>query len=208
MEYVPGGELYQHLVRVQSLCLSDTVFYSAQIVLAFEFLHKRKIAYRDLKPENILVGKDGYLKLADFGFAKEIPDRAFTLCGTPEYVAPEVLISKGHNWSADWWSFGVFLFELVCGTTPFRSENPMLMYEKIVTQNYEFPEGFDSKAKSLIHHLLEKDLDKRWGCLFRGVKDIKEHAFYDALDWGELWEKKLEVPWEPELESEFDTRHF
>lgn len=136
-----------------------------------------------MKPENILVGRDGYLKLADFGFAKKVSDRTFTLCGTPEYVAPEVLISKGHNWASDWWSFGVLLFELVCGTTPFRAENPMKMYEKIVQQEYNFPEGFDSRAKSLISHLLEKDLDKRYGCLQRGVSAIKEHSFYDSLDW-------------------------
>ena len=101
-----------------------------------------------------MVGRDGYLKLTDFGFAKEISDRTFTLCGTPEYIAPEIIICKGHDWSCDWWSFGVFLYELVCGSTPFVAETPLKIYENIVQQQYEFPKGFDSKAKSLVINLL------------------------------------------------------
>lgn len=139
--------------------------------------------YRDLKPENILVGRDGYLKLADFGFAKEVKERTYTLCGTPEYVAPEILICVGHGPEVDWWSFGVFLYELLCGRTPFKEETPMKMYEKIVKQEYIFPEGFDLRAKSLISRLLQKDVKKRWGCFDRGVGDIKEHGFFDLVNW-------------------------
>lgn len=95
-------------------------------------MHRHYIAYRDLKPENILIDVDGYLKLADFGFAKVVKERTYTICGTPDYIAPEVLICKGHNWAADWWSFGVFIYEIVSGRTPFLAETPMEMYEKIV----------------------------------------------------------------------------
>jgi len=142
--------------------------------------------YRDLKPENLLIAKNGYLKLADFGFSKIVKERTYTICGTPDYIAPEVLIQKGHNQAADWWSFGVFLFELVCCRTPFLADSPMEMYEKIVRVDYWFPKGFDKKAKSLVSHLLEKDLTKRWGNLNGGVNDIKLHSFFDGINWDKL----------------------
>ena len=124
------------------------------MVLALEYLHSYCIAYRDLKPENILISHIGYLKLGDFGFAKIVKDRTFTICGTPDYIAPEVLISKGHNAAVDWWSLGVLIYEMISGRTPFEAGTPMEMYEKIVRLQYSFPKGFDQKAKSLVGHLL------------------------------------------------------
>lgn len=136
MEFVQGGEFFSYLQRVGVLSCQHAAFYLAQIVLAFDYLHSYKIAYRDLKPENLLISSQGYVKLADFGFAKVIEDRTYTICGTPDYIAPEVLLSKGHDWAVDWWSLGVLLYEITIGRTPFMASTPMEMYEKIIRLQY------------------------------------------------------------------------
>ncbi len=118
-EYVQGGEIFR-LLRRENLFPNDVaLFYITEIVLALEYLHKQKIAYRDLKPENLLVAADGHMKITDFGFAKQINDRTFTLCGTPEYLAPEIIMSIGHNHGVDWWALGILIFEMLAGYPPF-----------------------------------------------------------------------------------------
>ena len=136
----------------------------------FEYLHSKNIIYRDLKPENILIDKSGYLKLTDFGFAKICEGRTYTLCGTPEYLAPEILLNKGHGKPVDWWTFGVLTYEMIAGIDPFNDEDPMLIYQKILKGKLKFPSSFDSNAKSLVKHLLEADLSKRYGNLKGGMK--------------------------------------
>jgi len=116
-----------------------TLFYSTEVILALEYLHKRTIAYRDLKPENLLVAKDGHVKITDFGFAKPIEDKSYTLCGTPEYLAPEIITSSGHNSSVDWWALGVLIFEMLSGYPPFYDVNPYEVYKKIMNGYFEFP---------------------------------------------------------------------
>lgn len=115
LEFVQGGELFSHLRRAVRFSADVTRFYAANIILVLEYLHNRNLIYRDLKPENLLLDAHGYLKVTDFGFAKYVPDRTFTLCGTPEYLAPEIINSAGHGKAADWWAFGVLLFEMLCG---------------------------------------------------------------------------------------------
>lgn len=138
-EFIQGGEIFR-LLRKENIFPNDvTLFYIAEITLALQYLHQRQIAYRDLKPENLLVGSDGHIKITDFGFAKKIEDRSYSLCGTPEYLAPEIILGQGHNHGVDWWSLGVLLYELLAGNTPFFDTNPCDIYVKIAVGYYEFP---------------------------------------------------------------------
>ncbi|KAI8427675.1 hypothetical protein MSG28_002139 [Choristoneura fumiferana] len=138
-------------------------FYAAEIVSALEYLHARNIVYRDLKPENLLLAKDGHLKITDFGFAKKLTDRTWTLCGTPEYLAPEIIQSKGHNKAVDWWALGVLIYEMLVGYPPFYDENPFGIYEKILNGRVEWPRHLDPIAKDVIKKLLVQDRTKRLG---------------------------------------------
>ena len=138
------------------------------MVSIFEYLHSKNIVYRDLKPENILIGADGYLKLTDFGFAKVVEGRTFTLCGTPEYIAPEILKNQGHGKAVDWWTLGVLIYEMIAGIDPFADDDPLVIYQNILKGKLYFPKSFDNYAKSLVKHLLTNDLSKRYGNLKNG----------------------------------------
>lgn len=167
-DYVPGGELFTILRETGRFGKPESIFYAANVVLAFEYLHSYKIVYRDLKPENLLIDVDGYLKLTDFGFAKLVTNRTYTLCGTPEYVAPEIIRCKGHGIEVDWWALGVLIYEMLVGIDPFNANTPMETFKRILTTDVVFPSKFYKDAKSLIKHLLEKDISKRYGNLVNG----------------------------------------
>lgn len=174
----------------------------------FEYLHKQNIIYRDLKPENLLISADGYLKLTDFGFAKVVEGRTYTLCGTPEYLAPEILLNKGHGKAVDWWTLGILIYEMNAGIDPFTDDDPMIIYQKILKGKVKFPRNFDKNAKSLVKHLLVADLSKRYGNLKNGANDIKNHRWFGNMDWNALEAKKLPAPYKPIVSSESDTRNF
>ena len=208
LELINGGELFTYLRSVGRFPVDQARVYIAQIISIFEYLHSKNIIYRDLKPENILIHKSGYLKLTDFGFAKIVEGRTYTLCGTPEYLAPEIILNKGHGKPVDWWTCGILLYEMIAGIDPFSDDDPMMVYQKILKGKIKFPSGFDSNAKSLVKHLLESDLTKRYGNLKGGVKDIKGHRFFKELNWEKLINMELTPPYIPKVKSASDISNF
>ena len=143
-ELLKGGDLFTYHRAAEKFNLKQTIFYGAQIVSIFEYLHSKDICYRDLKPENIMISDEGYLKMIDFGFAKVVTKRTFTICGTPEYIAPEILLNQGHGKPVDWWTLGILVYEMLAGFPPFQDEDPMNIYRKIINTKPKYPEGFDS----------------------------------------------------------------
>jgi protein kinase A len=208
LEFVQGGELFTYLRNLGKLENNEAVFFAAQVVSMFEYLHSKNIVYRDLKPENLLIASDGYLKLTDFGFAKYIEGRTYTLCGTPEYLAPEILLNKGHGKPVDWWCLGILTYEMLAGIDPFSDEDPMAIYQKILKGKVKFPRTFDKNAKSLVKHLLVSDLTKRYGNLKGGVNDIKTHRWFAGMDWDALYRKEIPPFYKPSIKSRGDTSNY
>jgi serine/threonine protein kinase len=208
LEYVAGGELFSHLRKCKRFSDEVSRFYAAEIVSAFEYLHKKDIAYRDLKPENLLIDCSGHLKITDFGFAKQIPDRTYTLCGTPEYLAPESIVMKGHGKQVDWWALGILIYEMLSGYPPFYDDNPMQIYKQILACEISWPSIIGVYARDLISKLVEKDITIRYGCLFNGVKDVQNHIWFSSIDWSTITEKKLKPPFVPLAFSPGDTSNF
>ncbi len=208
MEYVVGGELFSHLRKVGKFPNDVAKFYAAEIVLAIEYLHTKDIAYRDLKPENVLLDSKGHVKLTDFGFAKKVVDRTWTLCGTPEYLAPEIIQSKGHGKAVDWWALGILIYEMLVGYPPFFDDVPFKIYEKILSGKIEFPRFMDASAKDLIRKLLALDKTKRLGNLKNGSLDVKRHKWFKGVDWNDLFNKVIPSPIPVKISFEGDSRYY
>ncbi|KAF8630411.1 hypothetical protein AX15_002962 [Amanita polypyramis BW_CC] len=208
MSYVPGGELFTHLRRAQRFTPDVTRFYLAIIVLALRYLHSHNVIYRDLKPENLLLDSRGYLRLTDFGFAKIVDDRTWTLCGTPEYLAPEIIQSDGHGKAADWWACGILCYEMLVGYPPFFDESPYGIYEKILRGDIHWPKTMDRLSKDLIQAFLNPDRTQRLGNMIGGSEDVLGHPWFRGVDWGALERREIQAPIIPHTTSLEDTRHF
>uniref|UniRef100_A0A667YYW9 non-specific serine/threonine protein kinase n=1 Tax=Myripristis murdjan TaxID=586833 RepID=A0A667YYW9_9TELE len=205
------AKLFFHLSRERVFSEDRTRFYGAEIVSALDYLHSAKIVYRDLKLENLMLDKDGHIKITDFGLCKEgITDAATmkTFCGTPEYLAPEVLEDNDYGRAVDWWGLGVVTYEMMCGRLPFYNQDHEKLFELILMEEIKFPRTLSADAKSLLSGLLIKDPNKRLGGGPDDAKEIMRHSFFATVDWQDVYDKKLVPPFQPQVTSETDTRYF
>jgi protein-serine/threonine kinase len=211
MEYFPGGDFYYWEKRITDVSDKTCQFYMGQILLMIEYLHNNNILYRDFKPENIILHIDGYLRLIDFGSAVELPmkfAKTFSVTGTPEFMAPEMLLKKGHTIAVDFWAFGILIYEFITKQHPFYDSDPMESYTRIIKAQYTFPKNFPPFAKSLIKKLLVNDPKKRLGVLDKGIEKIRNHPFFSQTNWEDLENKKITPPFTPQLTSLTDTKYF
>jgi len=211
MEYVNGGELFFHLSRDRQFSEDRTKFYGAEIICAIEYLHKRGIIYRDLKLENLLLDKDGHIKIADFGLCKEDIQwgkTTKTFCGTPEYLAPEVLEDNDYGRAVDWWGVGVVMYEMMVGRLPFYNRDHDILFELILMEEVRFPRTISSEANDLLGGLLVKDPLRRLGGGPEDATAVKSHPFFNSINWSDLEKKRITPPFKPQVVSETDTRYF
>lgn len=210
LDYVQGGELFQRLHEEGKFDESRVQTYAAQLVLAIQYLHSKNIIHRDLKPENILVDDKGYLRITDFGLVKELQQgkQTQTFCGTPEYIAPEMIEGSKYDRMVDWWSIGILIFEMLYGGPPFYNTNVNTMYRLIQTQDIAdtFPPDASDNARDLICGLCAKDPTMRLGS--RSDEDIKNHPFFEGVNWDKMLEKELEMPWKPVIKDDADADQF
>jgi serine/threonine protein kinase len=208
MDYVPGGELFQRLRFEHSFDESRVKLYTAELVLAISHLHTLGVVHRDLKPENILVDRNGNLKITDFGLVKDKLDKndtTGTFCGTPEYIAPEIVSSRPYNHMVDWWAIGCLTYEMLYGGPPFSDDNTARLYHAILNSDIRFPDR-SHEANSLIRGLCTKNPAERLGK--NGVEEIKAHPWFNGLDWQALFECRVEMPWKPDIKSATDVSQF
>lgn len=213
MEPCLGGELWTVLRDRRNFDEDTTRFYTACVIEAFSYLHSRHIIYRDLKPENMLLDELGYVKLTDFGFAKRLyppGSKTWTFCGTPDYVSPEIILNRGHDYSCDYWSLGVLMFELLTGAPPFTSDEPMKTYNIILRgiDAVDFPRSISQKAQNLIKKLCRDNMSERLGYQCGGIEDIMKHKWFDGFNWIGLRGRSLPAPYVPKIGSPIDTSNF
>ena len=228
MEFIQGGELWTYIYektdtvkrnKLGGFEMSAVKFYSASVIQGFKHMHNKNIAYRDLKPENILIDHLGYVKIIDFGFAKKIPsigddgvqhNKTYTLCGTPEYLAPEIVMSKGYDKGVDYWALGCLVYELFLGKTPFQADYTTKIFQNIVAsdKNLNFPAGMDPAHVALCKKLLCSNPAFRLGSLSGGVEDIISDPFFNGFDWTALMDVTMKSPYSPPVKDSSDTSNF
>ncbi|XP_068688435.1 RAC-gamma serine/threonine-protein kinase-like [Montipora capricornis] len=211
MEYVNGGELFFHLSKERVFSEDRSRFYSSEIVLAVKYLHEKKVVYRDLKLENLLLDSDGHIKIADFGLCKEdITHGATTktFCGTPEYLAPEVLEDNDYGPAVDWWGVGVVMYEMMCGRLPFYNRDHETLFELILTEDVKFPSRISDRAKNVLSGLLEKNPSRRLGGSPDDAKEVMNHQFFHTINWDDIFHKRIKPPFKPVVKSETDVSNF
>nr|XP_009942427.1 PREDICTED: ribosomal protein S6 kinase alpha-2 [Opisthocomus hoazin] len=211
LDFLRGGDLFTRLSKEVMFTEEDVKFYLAELALALDHLHGLGIIYRDLKPENILLDEEGHIKITDFGLSKEAIDhdkRAYSFCGTIEYMAPEVVNRRGHTQSADWWSFGVLMFEMLTGSLPFQGKDRKETMALILKAKLGMPQFLSLEAQSLLRALFKRNPSNRLGAGFDGVEEIKRHPFFVTIDWNKLYRKEIKPPFKPAVGRPEDTFHF
>ena len=213
LELVQGGELFS-VVPNKGLPEKSAQFYCACVLDGLGHMHERSICYRDLKPENVLIDAQGYCVIVDLGFSKIVMDKTYTLCGTPEYLAPDVIVAKGYDKAVDYWSFGVLVYETLVGSSPFYTPgiDQATLFRRIVTVKYDFPadDRINYDAQDMIKKLLVRRSSTRLGNLARGHLDICDHPWFQksSINFEKLRKKELEAPWVPKISNPLDASHF
>ncbi|KAM6985661.1 protein kinase C theta type [Aplochiton taeniatus] len=207
MEYLNGGDLMFHIQSVHKFDLQRSTFYAAEIICGLQFLHSKGVVYRDLKLDNVLLDSVGHIKIADFGMCKENMQedtRTSTFCGTPDYIAPEILLGQKYNSSVDWWSFGVLLYEMLIGQSPFHGRDEEELFQSIRTDNPCYPRWLTKDAKDILIKLFVREPEQRLG--MKG--NIRHHSFFKDTDWNALEKRQVEPPFRPTVTSASDCSNF
>ena len=210
-EFMQGGDLFFHLHREKRFFNEKAKFYLVEIILAIEYLHNNNMIYRDLKPENILLDKTGHIKLTDFGLSKILKnpkEKSYTICGTPQYLAPEILTNKGYDNTVDWWSLGCVFYEMLIGRYPFKIGLGESLNEDIYKKDILIPDYVSDEAQDLINKLLVINPKKRLGFGQDGAIKIKQHSYFKNINWEDAWNLKLIPPFVPQLKSDIDLSYF
>jgi len=208
LDFLRGGDLFTRLSKEVMFTEEDVKFYLAELALALSHLHSVGIIYRDLKPENILLDTEGHIAVTDFGLCKEgFEEKAYSFCGTVEYMAPEVVNRRGHDFTADWWSFGVLMYEMLTGRLPFQGEDRKETMNQILKAKLGMPQFLSPEAQALLRALFKRNPANRLGSGANGLEDVKNHPFFASIDWDLLLKKKLTPPFQPTVVAD-DAFHF
>uniref|UniRef100_A0A0N4ZPR0 non-specific serine/threonine protein kinase n=1 Tax=Parastrongyloides trichosuri TaxID=131310 RepID=A0A0N4ZPR0_PARTI len=211
LDFLRGGDLFTRLSKEFMFTEEDVKFYLAELILALEHLHSLGIVYRDLKPENVLLDSDGHINVTDFGLCKESiydDSKAYSFCGTVEYMSPEIVNRRGHTTVADWWSLGVLMFEMLTGHLPFQGENRRETMTQILKAKLTMPPLISPEAQNLLRCLFKRNPVNRLGAGPDGVKNIKSHIFFATIDWEKLLRKEIDPPFKPAVIGMDETFYF
>jgi len=213
MEYVNGGDLMFQIQRARKFDEARARFYAAEVTLALQYLHRHGVIYRDLKLDNIMLDAEGHVKIADFGMCKEgIKDgvTTSTFCGTPDYIAPEILQELDYGASVDWWALGVLMYEMMAGQPPFEADNEDDLFESILHDDVLYPVWLSKEAVSILKGFMQKNVSKRLGCVktHGGEENIKHHPFFRDVKWKELEERKVKPPFKPKIKNKKEATNF